>query len=122
MSRKQATFTLDPKIKNKWVKALRSGKFKQAIGTLYDSKTNGYCCLGVLCVVAGINKDDLEGWEYPQSAGLSVENDSTTNDCDFWSVQYGKHKDMIPLADLNDDRKLSFAKIADIIEKRVGTH
>lgn len=39
-------------IMKKWVKALRSGKFKQGIGTLkqYNRKEQvKYCCLGVLC-------------------------------------------------------------------------
>lgn len=39
-------------IMKKWVKALRSGKFKQGTGTLkqYNSKRQvKYCCLGVLC-------------------------------------------------------------------------
>lgn len=33
----------------KWVKALRSGEYKQSIGGLQDKK--GYCCLGVACDV-----------------------------------------------------------------------
>lgn len=32
-----------------WIAALESGKYKQAPGTLRDIKTDGYCCLGVLC-------------------------------------------------------------------------
>lgn len=39
-------------IMKKWVKALRSGKYKQGKGTLkqYDSKgVAQHCCLGVLC-------------------------------------------------------------------------
>jgi hypothetical protein len=39
-------------IMKKWIKALRSGKFKQGMGTLkqYNSKGEAqYCCLGVLC-------------------------------------------------------------------------
>lgn len=42
----------------KWVKALRSGKFKQGQGTLkhYDRKGQAkHCCLGVLCEL--YNKD-----------------------------------------------------------------
>jgi hypothetical protein len=44
----------------KWVKALRSGKYRQTAGKLQDYK--GYCCLGVLCEVAPEklrHKDDL---------------------------------------------------------------
>jgi len=33
----------------KWIKALRSGKYKQTSGSLHD--VNGYCCLGVACKV-----------------------------------------------------------------------
>lgn len=33
--------------KTKWLKALRSGKYKQTEGYLNDE--NGYCCLGVAC-------------------------------------------------------------------------
>ena len=47
-------FKLPKKVKAKWVKALRSGKYLQAVSTLRgkivggrnDGKT-GYCCLGV---------------------------------------------------------------------------
>jgi hypothetical protein len=35
-------------IKDKWVKALRSKKYKQAEGALREG-TSHFCCLGVLC-------------------------------------------------------------------------
>lgn len=38
----------------KWVKALKSGKFKRTTGTLRDEK--GFCCLGVACEIAVKNK------------------------------------------------------------------
>ena len=38
-------------IAKKWVKALRSGKYKQCQKRLYDGE--GYCCLGVLCKILG---------------------------------------------------------------------
>lgn len=42
---------MDPKLKAEWVAALRSGKYQQTSGIL---ESNGnYCCLGVLCRVAG---------------------------------------------------------------------
>jgi hypothetical protein len=40
---------MDQTIKNKWVKALRSGAYAQIKGNLRTSK--GFCCLGVLCDV-----------------------------------------------------------------------
>ncbi len=36
---------------NKWIEALESGKYNQCLGVLHNG--TGYCCLGVLCVVAG---------------------------------------------------------------------
>lgn len=41
---------MDKKIKAKWLRALRSGKYKQAKGVLRTEK-GGFCCLGVLCDV-----------------------------------------------------------------------
>lgn len=35
-----------------WVKALRSGKYKQGKGRLFTAKDRSYCCLGVLCSIA----------------------------------------------------------------------
>jgi hypothetical protein len=33
---------------DEWIKALRSGKYKQGRGRLYNKGDNTYCCLGVL--------------------------------------------------------------------------
>lgn len=47
---------LDKKLKAKWLRALRSGKFKQGRASLKmnDGQTTRYCCLGVLCEVGKI--------------------------------------------------------------------
>lgn len=42
---------MEPSLKEAWMSALKSGEYKQSHRVLYDG--NGYCCLGVLCVVAG---------------------------------------------------------------------
>jgi hypothetical protein len=39
------------KIADKWVAALRSGKYEQGKG--YLKRENKYCCLGVLCDLCG---------------------------------------------------------------------
>ena len=57
-------------IMKKWVKALRSGKYKQGRGTLcqVDKKGNeSFCCLGVLCDL--YNKDR----KAKKKKGLNVE-------------------------------------------------
>jgi hypothetical protein len=46
---------MDKKIKARWVKALRSGEYKQGTGYLAKkrgSEARRYCCLGVLCELA----------------------------------------------------------------------
>lgn len=40
---------MNKQVKDKWIAALRSGKYKQTRGFLGDM--NGHCCLGVLCEV-----------------------------------------------------------------------
>lgn len=60
-------------IRNKWLKALRSGKFKQGQGALRTVGT-GHCCLGVLCEV------------YRQDTGNGVwvkEKDSNKDEKDY---------------------------------------
>ncbi len=38
---------MNPEVKQKWIGALRSGKYEQ--GTEKLRSVSGYCCLGVLC-------------------------------------------------------------------------
>ncbi len=38
---------MNKQVKKKWIKALKSGKYKQTKGHLKDE--TGHCCLGVLC-------------------------------------------------------------------------
>ena len=44
---------MDAELKRKWVEALRSGEYKQGDSKLHDPKSDAFCCLGVLCKVAG---------------------------------------------------------------------
>src|SRR4051812_42693305 len=49
-------------LKEEWLRALRSGEYKQARGALHRMRTDlynaaeGHCCLGVLCEVVGVRK------------------------------------------------------------------
>lgn len=110
----------------KWVKALRSGKYKQGEGVLFDKKTKAYCCLGVLCNVAGIKPvtsktakgvslfDGAENTA-PQTAmdfvGLSTEGGA------FDDLEQKYYKDITnALWKLNDEHRFTFKQIADVIE------
>lgn len=44
---------MDRKLKTKWLRALRSGKFPQQRNSVLKDDV-GYCCLGVLCEVGHI--------------------------------------------------------------------
>jgi hypothetical protein len=125
-------------VMKKWVKTLRSGKFKQGTGTLkqYNSKGQSqHCCLGVLC--------ELYNSEMKKSKKKTLPEKVYDNDMDFsfGYSRFGGSKEDLPkdvmkwsgienslgqfnlsdnhyetLADLNDlGRK--FKTIADIIEK-----
>jgi hypothetical protein len=100
---------MNKEIKQKWLKALRSGRYKQAQNALHTE--SGYCCLGVLAKVQrvpneilenrGFLEDDLVGY----SAGLSRKSQRVLS----------------RLNDKEDDDGLpagkSFKEIADYIEK-----
>ena len=50
-------------IVKQWVKALRSGKYAQGSGALYDETSDSYCCLGVLLdVCSPMVYDKSSGW------------------------------------------------------------
>lgn len=50
---------MTPELKTKWIEALRSGAYQQ---DKYKFKTKiGYCCLGVLCEIAGQPSMDMGG-------------------------------------------------------------
>lgn len=120
-------------IMKRWIKALRSGKYKQGTGTLkqYDSKGNAqHCCLGVLC--------ELYNQEMRKNKKKTIPEKIYDNDSNF-SFGYTRFDgscDGLPksvrdwsgvkntigqfetenLADLNDTGR-KFKTIADIIEK-----
>lgn len=77
-------FKLNPKVKAKWVRALRSGKYRQGKHQLKYGKS--YCCLGVACALKlakpnsglGINQAQLADYAFiPKRVqqGLATKND-----------------------------------------------
>ena len=54
---------MNKEIKEKWLKALRSGEYTQGQGFLKQMKDNTpqYCCLGILCDIAA--KEGILEWE-----------------------------------------------------------
>ena len=113
---------MNKKIAEKWVKALRSGKYKKTMSRLRRVAKNGnksYCCLGVLTDLYNKEhtvKESLEGAYLPYNvfkwAGI--------RDPRGFIVGGGQYNGKT-LAVLNDCKssKRSFQRIADIIEKNV---
>jgi len=53
---------MNPKVRRAWVKALRSGKYKQGEEQLRNENEDGdrmHCCLGVLCEVQGVRYENF---------------------------------------------------------------
>lgn len=99
----------------KWVKALRSGEYKQGRFNLKTEK--GYCCLGVLCEISKLSKfrkvrNDTK-FSYFNVAGLLPS--KVKNWAGMRSIS-GKGYKRLSLSRLND-AGTSFDKIANLIEK-----
>lgn len=68
---------MDKKLKAKWIKALTSGRYKQARETLKEESDvprgkPGYCCLGVLLTIAGKGRWDNGGYVIERNGDDSI--------------------------------------------------
>jgi hypothetical protein len=101
---------MNTELKQKWVEALRSGEYRQIRGRLNDYD-NGYCCLGVLCKVAGY---EVIGTNILENEKIVVENyiaiDNLIKD-DSYDVSY--------FIQLNDNNRYTFDEIAEYVEKNL---
>lgn len=105
-------------VMKKWVKALRSGEYKQTKGRLRNSV--GFCCLGVLCDIYAKDKKIKEFW-IPYGHAFSAGD----TDAVFLPTHIKKYSNLksvngsignMSLAGQNDRGK-TFPEIADIIEQ-----
>jgi len=85
---------MNKKVAQLWIKALRSGKYKQGQNVLLDEK-NRYCCLGVLCDL--YNKDCRSHKKRELTVRKSVEPDSNLED-DLHSFSFGGQTFRLPAA------------------------
>lgn len=112
------------KIKEKWVKALRSGKYKQAKGYLLKregglsnkGKKIGYCCLGVLtdlyCKERGYKFDNIT-----KRHGNAVLPDTVAK----WAGLSNSNPQIgvRDASELNDKDNKTFPQIAKLIDKHL---
>ena len=94
-------------VKKKWLKALRSGKYKQGRKQLQDNA--GYCCLGVLACIA-----DPHGttWEAADGSFGYYKNQRAL-------VGHIPNNAITDLIGLNDTEGKTFSQIANWISKNV---
>ena len=127
-------------VMKKWVKALRSGKFKQGSGTLKQFNKKGqtqHCCLGVLCELYNETMKKNKKKTLPETV-CDNDRDFSHGYCRFGGKKEDLPKDVMKwagisnsmgafttgnpiyeqynLADLNDTGR-KFKTIANIIEK-----
>ena len=121
-------------LKNRWLKALRSGRYKQTAGALRRRTEEGdlkYCCLGVLCNVAGENWKETNRYffdEYAANYGYDSTLEATGDPTIEEGLLDARHRRKFGLTNntcyrlmrMNDNGK-SFREIADVIEKSVKT-
>lgn len=108
---------MNPEIKAKWVEALRSGKYKQGTTGLHNNELNTFCCLGVLCEVQSVPRNDEAGKyssyvfdAYPSTIALSGE---------FASKLGIEDNAMGTVISMNDAHGNSFDEIATYIEENL---
>lgn len=104
---------LPKKFKKDWLKALRSGNYKQGESELRASN-NTYCCLGVAAHIAGCKSITSKGW-IENTRGLSQPIRGIIKVPEILRGTKG-----IPrkLANMNDRGK-TFKQIANYIEKNL---
>jgi hypothetical protein len=112
---------------DKWIKALRSGKYKQTTGTLQNKE--GYCCLGVACeLFIPKNKRQFESDWIEDEDGDEKEVISTFLNGDLpeeqkyapkWlkdiNTDFENRSNLGDLTLLNDNKRWSFKEIADAL-------
>ena len=110
---------MNKKIAKLWIKALRSGKYKQGIENLrLVSDHKAFCCLGVLCDIklSQENKSEVDKNKWfkrnTEYLPMSVRKWAGMNTGD------GVFSKGASLIELNDDQNKSFKYIANVIEKK----
>lgn len=94
---------LDAVDRKEWANALRSGHFNQGIETLYDRRNDTFCCLGVAAVILDeVEPEQIDMFSYLNDWNPYVA--KTPTGCQFAA------------SELNDDLKLSFEQIADLLD------
>lgn len=109
---------MDKELKQKWVSALRSGKYKQTTETLNDCG-GGFCCLGVLLDVSGAgewNDSSFILGEYDGTHRHTLDGDLGFRGRELFSIPEPDEANLIVM---NDEKGCTFEEIADYIEAKL---
>lgn len=102
----------------RWILALRSGKYKQGKNELYNPKKDVYCCLGVLCKV---NKTPVLN-DAGNTVGVPAQIRTSTKFASNVNGLFAETEIIVgagtnnTLTHLNDNMHASFDEIADLLE------
>lgn len=108
-------YQLEKAFAEKWIKALRSGKFKQGNDYLFEKVTDSYCCLGVACKITmpGANINHT-----PFIDAIRVANKLYNKIPKLLRGNAKENKFVAEVSGMNDNG-ISFNEIADWIEENV---
>lgn len=114
------------KVKDLWVEALRSGKYKQGKHSLKNNNDK-YCCLGVLCDVyaktqkkKGFFKNEFGNFVFPNAKDDYVIGVLPTKVIKWAELNNDNPRVKVngtSLVQLNDSENRTFIEIADVIEQ-----
>ena len=101
-----------------WIEALESGEYKQCTQKLYDPETDGFCCLGVACVINNvpITSSYYRRGDGAKNLSASSKTIAVMNKLHLRSDAGRGSSYRDSLAELNDFGK-SFKRIAEILRK-----
>lgn len=114
---------LNPEFKEKWIEALKSGKYKQGKGKLRSNKEY-YCCLGVACKIEGI-PDVFLDTNVSNDYISTLPSEIITINLKPLNEGYTYSETVKTLVDMNDGNdesgisRKSFNEIADWIEENL---
>lgn len=101
---------MNKKYKKLWIEALESGKYRQTQGRLAApvNKKRAYCCLGVLCEVAGIPRE-----RYTYDGDSAYLSPNLLTKFEITDIQQSV------LTKMNDEELSSFKEIAQWIKENL---
>lgn len=115
---------LKPEAKEAWIKALRSGNYKQGRAIL-RTLDNEFCCLGVFCDINNVPAKEADVFVY-NFGDYDEPNECATEPDGVWFRDFFEgddvslkdiHETIAYLIKMNDDFDYDFNQIADVIEQ-----